>query len=694
MRRILALFLLLTHVLLADSYLSMRGYIGQDDMPTLNEKIDEIESQEEHGIVIHVSSSSGDLQDVFDVARKLHEIKLKKNLKIAVFIEERAVGPAAIIPFLADDLYVTPICVWGDIPYGVDDFVGRDLMRRAIKEIVTPKRPLYENLVDAMIDPHYKISGIQEESFQPIVLNVPAMEKLKLVSSVTTRLQFLKLYPGLEEGQFSVVSSAALQDLFEKHINIYPTGPNYFGYLDLSGKEEIDISTYLYAKFAFKYYSKMNVQAILLHLDSPGGAVIACLKIAALIEKMDVENEMPIICFIDNWALSGNAMFPLASRFVGVTNRSLMGAITKEITRETGIKPFRSTVADALLPEYKHLASFFGRSELLAEAMVNKDILLVLRNDKVLPLSEVSEILPSDQILTKKGVPLTMNAEQLLHSSIAQFLVEPIVLPEKTQEELTDGKWPASKELVFQQPFLKSIPNATVISYKGYKLSFYNMLCKPYVGGLLVMGLLLGLYWQLTTRRFSLASIVALICLTLILFASFAIHLVGWIELIILITGILFVAVELFVLPGYRVTGVFGAILMVLGVVVMLLPGVEYLDFTSVASFSFWRLPVVHLAYLLTAVFLSLLVIYFLNRYQGRTLISSSLQDETEVLQEVVQVNEGAKGKTFTKLDPRGQVLIGSHLYDAISEGDPIERGEAIVVIKVHAHTLVVSAIK
>ncbi|MCH9613601.1 MAG: hypothetical protein SP1CHLAM54_06060 [Chlamydiia bacterium] len=698
--RYLLLFLLLVSSLFADTYLVLKGYLGDEELPTIHERITEISKHEKHGIVIHLRSSTGNLQDVFDIARRLHKIKTEKHLKIVVFIEERAIGPAAMIPFLADELYVTPMAVWGDIPYGVNHFVGHQLMQRAIKQLITSERPVYGKLVDAMIDPTHKIAGIQEDGFQPIVLNVQDMEKLKLVSEVVTRAQFQKLYPGIVAGQFDIVSSQALDEAMDKRITVYPDGPNYFGYIRFDENYEISPQSYVYAKFAIEEYNKRNVQAILLHLDSPGGSLLASIKIAELLQKADIEYQLPVICFIDNWALSSAAMLPYASRFIGITKEALMGAMPESISEKTGIQPISSRVNNALRSEFAALAKFYDREPIVAEAMVDKNILLVIRNDKIVQLQSPKEILPSDQILTEKGKPLTMNADHLLHSSTADFALLPKVLPKKTPAELREGIWPANKELVFQQSYLKTIPNAMILEAKSWKIPFYQFMIRPFVAPILIMGLLLSLYWQFSSRKFSVASILALFFLTLTIMTSFAIHIVGWVELIVLFTGVLLVLVELFVIPGYRIAGIFGAILMLIGLIIMLLPGIELIEFTHIDSLILLGGPtLINLLWIALGLVLTFAVIYLLRRFQGRELISIDIvksddekliKAQQEKLLERKLPDVGVEGESHTKLDPRGQVLIDAQLFDAIAESGTIERGDMIEVKRIEAYTLVV----
>jgi len=46
---------------------------------------------------------------------------VEKQTKVVVYIRQKALGPAAIIPFLADERYTSLVASWGAIPLGADE---------------------------------------------------------------------------------------------------------------------------------------------------------------------------------------------------------------------------------------------------------------------------------------------------------------------------------------------------------------------------------------------------------------------------------------------------------------------------------------------------------------------------------------------------------------------------------------------
>ena len=61
--------------------------------------------------------------------------------------------------------------------------------------------------------------------------------------------------------------------------------------------------------------------------------------------------------------------------------------------------------------------------------------------------------------------------------------------------------------------------------------------------------------------------------------SSFALDAINWLEVIILIVGIVLIAVDLFLIPSFGILGISGIILFLIGLFGLLLPGLEYVSF-------------------------------------------------------------------------------------------------------------------
>lgn len=482
--------------------------------------------------------------------------------------------------------------------------------------------------------------------------------------------------------------SEALDRRLSAAIAVRVDAPNLVGYLSIGKERSIDNATFLYVKFALEHYKKLGVRCVVLDLNTPGGEIFAAMKIADLLQKIDTNDNIPVIAFIDNWAISAGAMLAYSCRFIGITKTASMGAAEPVTVGEGGqMESASEKVNSALRSEFSNLASFYNRNPLLAEAMVDKDLILVQREGRIVHLEEETQIQPSDSVITKKGKLLTLNAEQLMEYGVADFLVPPTPLLPISDSELAKGEWPASKCLLFQEPFLAKIPDAKIVSYQDWKVDFFSFLSNPLIASILMMGLVIGGYIELNHPGLLFPGLVAGICLTLILLSSFAAEAANWLELIILFGGIALLLLELFVIPGFGVIGILGIVLILLGLFTLMLPHLgsngQLFDGNALALAGETILN--RLAWLCGSLLLSLLIIGILWHYLSRRSKLFNrfvLKGEQEGFR-AVEFNAELIGKTgicLTDLKPSGHVLVEGEDRQALSESGYLTKDTEIIV--------------
>ena len=93
----------------------------------------------------------------------------------------------------------------------------------------------------------------------------------------------------------------------------------------------------------------------------------------------------------------------------------------------------------------------------------------------------------------------------------------------------------------------------------------------PFISGLLILGIITGIYFEMQAPGMSFAGLVALVALILYL-VPYSLHGLAdnW-EIIALLAGIALIAVEIFVIPGFGVAGIAGIALTLLSLVLIML---------------------------------------------------------------------------------------------------------------------------
>ena len=500
----------------------------------------------------------------------------------------------------------------------------------------------------------------------------------------------------------AVFAQDGLDKSLQEHIRYSDQGPNWVGYLYIGGHEtQITQGTYIYVKNALDYFKNtLHPAFIILELDTPGGQVFPSQKISDALKEIDTNFDIPVVAFINNWAMSAGAMLAYSCRYIVTVKDGSMGAAKPVTTtgEETSEK-----VNSAIRADFAGRAGFFDRDPWIAEAMVDPDIVLVLREGKITELGDNDQILPTDTVITRKGKLLTLNSEQMLDLGVANLRLLPHKLVPITEQEQSAGEWPASKSLLFTYPFFQQIPDTMIHAYQmDWKTRFFALLSNPVVVSLLFLGLMIGFYIEISSPGFGLAGGIAVICLTLIILSNFAVQASGWLELIFLGIGIVLILFEIFVTPGFGVLGILGIILALVGLFGLLLPGLKdvQFDFDTGTLNAAGLYILERLAWLAGAVIVGVVAMVFLARYiVPRLAIFSPLvhHGEQEAGQGYVSGPSkeslpliGSVGIVVSPLRTAGKVEIGGKIFDAVSTGSFIDKGEKVTVIGVEGSKIIV----
>lgn len=724
--------------------LVLKGFLGQEELIQAKQTLESLQSKNQQHLIIEINSSSGDLNQVLEIAKIIYELKVLKQLAVIVYLDDTVVGPSAMLPFLADELYCSLFVSWGDIPLGSEESLPTNILRNRVGSLINDSHPhaaILHVLADAMCDAHLQV--IDEHGWkitrqtkdinhsmisalgQTLVINQNQLKELGLVTEILTPQEFHALYhlkekatqvsqSNLEETTILVPRTQTIMDRLTASIHFNLQGPNSIGYLYVGDHETaISQSTWLYIKKGLDYYKKNPPCFIILELNTPGGEVFAAQKISDALKEIDTQFSIPIVVFINNWAISAGAMLAYSCRFITTAKDGSMGAAEPVYAGESGkLETASEKVNSALRADFANRARFFDRNPLIAEAMVDKDMILVLRNGHVTKLDQENQIKSTgphpDLVISPKGKLLTLDANQMMEYGVADLLLPPEKLVSITLEEKSQGHWPASKMLLFQAPFFSRIPQATIDAYRmDWKTRFFVFLTTPLISSLLFMGLIIGAYMELSNPGLSLPGSLAAICLFLIIISSFALEIANWLELILLVTGLALLLVELFLLPTFGLFGFVGLILFIIGLFSMMVPGINSVGFeydtkTLNAAGKFF---LNRLAWLCGALILSLGIIAYLARYLTPNLmgfkrfILTGHEQEASLGYVAGESPEnlpliGSVGEALTTLRPSGKIAIQDRIYDAVSTGELIEAGEAITVVRLEGSVIIVNCLR
>lgn len=410
-------------------------------------------------------------------------------------------------------------------------------------------------------------------------------------------------------------------------------------------KKGINQTTQLYLSNGFKEARALQADAILIHMNTYGGQVDAADSMRTAI----LYSPIPVYVFIDNNAASAGALISIACKKIFMRKGANIGAAT--VVNQTG---------EAMPDKYQS----YMRSMMRATAEAHGQDTLIQKQDTLYkwrrdPL--IAEAMVDDRVvipnLIDTGKVLTFTAQEAQKWGFCDGIAE-------TPEEVI------TLHLGYQDYELRSYTPTWYDDLKGFLLN-------PILHSLLIMIIIGGIYFEMQTPGIGFPSVAAIVAAILYFAPLYLDGLAANWEILIFVIGILLIAVEIFVLPGFGVAGI-GGILLVIGGLTMSLLNNTDLTFEGISTKEFGDATLTVLVGLVTGF---LLVIWLSHKIGERGLFRKvALQTDLETAFSSPNLSPliGKTGVAKTVLRPSGKVLIEGELYDGISESGFIEKGSAV----------------
>ncbi len=402
--------------------------------------------------------------------------------------------------------------------------------------------------------------------------------------------------------------------------------------LHMKISDVIDPRSNRYTELGLKEAEEIDADLIILELDTYGGA----LNDADDIRTRILDFERPIYAFINKDAASAGALISIACDSIYMAKGSSIGAATV-VGQDGAAAPdkYQSYMRSIM----RSTAEAKGRNPQMAEAMVDEDIDL-------------------DSIATQ-GKVLTLSVSEALEYGFCEAEVKGI-------EEIIERS--GITEYDIQEFELGSTERIISI--------FLN----PFVSGILILVIIGGIYFELQTPGVGFPILAAITAAILYFLPNYLNGLAENWEIAVFFIGIILIAVEIFVIPGFGVAGVLGLVC-TLGALVLVMLNNDLFDFSFVGADQIFISIMTVTAGLLGAIVL----LFF-----GGVKVADSRFFKRVALQETQDAHEGFTskpvpesmvgkiGKTYTVLRPSGKVSIDGVIYDAFTRGNYI--GESVDV--------------
>ncbi len=434
----------------------------------------------------------------------------------------------------------------------------------------------------------------------------------------------------------------------------------------LNIKQEITKATWRQTMQAFEAADSLNADVFLIHMNTYGGTVLDADSIRTKI----MQSKIPVYVFIDNNAASAGALISIACDSIYMRPGGSIGAST--VVNQTG---------EAMPDKYQS----YMRSTMRATAEAHGKDTIISGKDTIYkwhrdPL--IAEVMVDQRVfiegISDTGKVLTFTPLEAIENGYCEGLAESV--PEVLQKA--------------------GIEEYTIVEYEpSWIEKIIGWLVHPMISGFLIMAIVGGIYFEMQSPGIGFPLGVAILAAVAYFAPLYLEGLAAHWEILVFVIGVILVALEVFVIPGFGVAGVSGIFLVFTSLILSLVNNVNF-NFEGVEISGVGTA----ITTVIVGVFGGLIISLYLS---SKVFGAKSGMFKNMALNTVQNISEGyvsvevslfkLKGKTGiaqTVLRPGGKVFIDGEIYDAVAENGFIDRGENIRVRKVEATQLYVEILE
>ncbi len=224
----------------------------------------------------------------------------------------------------------------------------------------------------------------------------------------------------------------------------------------------------------------------------------------------------------------------------------------------------------------------------------------------------------------------------------------------------------------------------------------------PVGTGLLVVIGLVALYIELSAPGVGAGGLIAGLCAALFFWSRFLGGTSTWLEIILFLAGVVFLMMELFVIPGWGISGLLG-LLFIVGSVIM-----ASQDFVVPQTSRQWNQFLTSALMLMCSGFIVFIAAAYITKKMGHLPLFNKMilapppsdaeyaaksKSAKPIPTPHPDVSVGDWGKTESLLRPAGRAIFAGRSFDVVSDGAFIEPNRQVKVIAIQGNRIVVASI-
>jgi membrane-bound serine protease (ClpP class) len=389
---------------------------------------------------------------------------------------------------------------------------------------------------------------------------------------------------------------------------------------------------------------------LMLDMDTPGGRVDSAVEIKNLL--LDVRQVMKTATFAHPEAISAGALLALSTEKIYMTENGLIGdAAPVSLMPGGGITGEDETpekVLSYVRQQFISAAELVRHSTQAAAAMVDKD-----------------HAFPP---YSKEGELLTLSAKNAVECGLAEKIV-----PDLNSAIAAAGFGKAEQRFVAET----------------WSESIARFLTNPVITGILMTVGILAIGIEFYTPGIGYPALIGALCFVIIFWGHSVAGLAGYETFLIFIVGVVLLGIEIFLIPGFGVVGVTGLALifvsLILAVSDRLPPSHELFNLSDLIQ----PLIQVCLSFLLGlgGIIAFAAVAPQTGPFRRRMILTTQSLGTEESSQPSFA---GRQGIAASDLRPSGTALFGDDRVSVVTEGEYIEKGTVIRVLRMEGPRIIV----
>jgi len=236
------------------------------------------------------------------------------------------------------------------------------------------------------------------------------------------------------------------------------------------------------------------------------------------------------------------------------------------------------------------------------------------------------------------------------------------------------------------------------------------LLTNPFVRGILILLLVVGVYIEMNTPGLGVPGAFALAALVGLIAPPFVIGLAETWEIVLIGIGIVLLILELFFFPGFGVPGVSGILCILTGLIFMAAPAVDD-GFVPLPGTGAWHMVGQSMLSVVAGIGVGVLAVAMLSKYfdtlpvLNRIILQTAQPAETVAMGAPadrpieagvggsIVVRVGDIGAVTADLHPAGRARFGNAVVDVVSVGNLIRAGREVRILQIAGNRVVVDEV-